>query len=89
MINHSETMLPPARKDTTMSSVISTTPAAHETVVANGEKALSPTQAVMPVTTGGDSLTEILRNPLHDTHDFKLACNECVLRIGHKVIDFK
>nr|CAB3267881.1 uncharacterized protein zf(c3h/c2h2)-1 [Phallusia mammillata] len=36
-----------------------------------------------------DSLSEILRNPLHDTHEFKLGCSECVLRTGPRVIDFK
>ena len=36
-----------------------------------------------------DSLSEILRNPLHDTHEFKLGCTECVLRTGSRVVDFR
>ncbi|CAK8695466.1 unnamed protein product [Clavelina lepadiformis] len=44
----------------------------------------APDQAEM-----NDSLSEILRNPLHDTHEFKLGCTECVLRTGSRVVDFK
>jgi len=48
-----------------------------------------PPQVPEEVVDENDSLSEILRNPLHDTHEFKLGCTDCVLRTGSRVVDFR
>ncbi|XP_002126658.3 zinc finger CCCH domain-containing protein 7A isoform X2 [Ciona intestinalis] len=60
-----------------------------EVVTSTPSSVINNNHAAVETDQSNDSLSEILRNPLHDTHEFKLGCSDCVLRTGPRVTDFR